>query len=67
MAAQRPRPTGRFERLTVKAPGFAGGYLLEHLRHLMLLLDEPSAPGATFVPLATGTHATDPSLRPSNC
>ena len=28
MAAQRPRSTGRFERLTTKAPGSAGGYLL---------------------------------------
>ena len=27
VAAQRLRP-GRFERLTAKAPGFAGGYLL---------------------------------------
>ena len=27
MAAQRPRSSGRFERLTVKAPGVAGGYL----------------------------------------
>ena len=27
MAAQRPRSTGRFERLTTKAPGSAGGYL----------------------------------------
>ena len=27
MAASRP-PPGRFERLTSKAPGFAGGYLL---------------------------------------
>ena len=27
VAAQRPR-SGRFERLTTKAPGSAGGYLL---------------------------------------
>ena len=30
MAAQRPRSTGRFERLTTKAPGSAGGYLLRY-------------------------------------
>ena len=43
MAAQRPRSTGRFERLTTKAPGSAGGYLQRAgERYDTIVLDPPA-------------------------